>query len=394
MDALWRDQKVFGFGADPFNPHAARPVEIVGGLKKNELRTRVIQSCPRVPGVYGMLDRKGQLIYVGKSKSLRSRLLSYFADSNADEKGGRIIENARAIQWETQPSEFASLLREQQLIRLFQPRWNVQGMPNRKRPVYLCLGRQPAAYFFLAATVPDNCVALEGPFYGAKRMRLAVDALNKMFLLRDCSQKQVFNFAEQLQLFNLDHRPGCLRLEIGTCLGPCAAACTRAEYDRQVNAAESFLDGFNDEPITMMRDKIDQAVSNMQYELAGRFTETLKSVEYVHRSLRRLAKARNDFTFIYAMPGYDGCNAWYLVHCGEIAAVTSAPRDSEQYAALKPTLKHWKATTANTLARGLGAYPHTLAIVASWFRKNKPELKRTFTPQQAGRKYRGKLRTT
>ena len=386
MDAMWQDQVAFGFGNDPFNPHAARPLEIVGGKRKRDLRQQIVQSCPRVPGVYGMLDRKGQLIYVGKSKSLRSRLLSYFADSNRDEKAGRIIKNARAIQWETQPSEFASLLREQQLIRLFQPRWNVQGMPNRQRPVYLCLGRQPA-YFFLASKTPENCVAVEGPFFGASRMRTAVDALNKTFLLRDCSEKQVFQFAEQLELFDLEHRPGCLRVEVGTCLGPCAASCTREAYDQQVNAAESFLDGFNDEPLTIIRDQMQQASDNHQYELAGRALLTLKSLEYVHGKLQRLAKARRDFTFIYAVPGYDGCNTWYLVHCGEIAAVTPAPKTAEEYAAMKPMLVHWQAVTSNTLMRGHGAFPHTLSIVASWFKKNKPELKRTFAPEQAGRKY-------
>ncbi|MGB7346889.1 MAG: GIY-YIG nuclease family protein [Pirellulaceae bacterium] len=387
MDAIWHDQKEFGFGTDPFNPHAARAIEIVGGLKKEELRRQIVQSCPRVPGVYGMLDRKGQLIYVGKSKSLRSRLLSYFADSNSDEKGGRIIENARAIQWETQPSEFASLLREQQLIRLFTPRWNVQGMPNRQRPVYLCLGRPPAAYFFLAAVPPENCVAIEGPFFGASRMRVAVDALNKVFMLRDCSQKQVFHFAEQLSLFELDHRPGCLRLEVGTCLGPCAAACTRESYDQYVNAAESYLDGFNDEPLAIVREKMEKASANMQYELAERAMVTLKSLEYVHRRLSRLAKARREFTFVYNVNGYDGCNTWYHVHCGEIAAAMAAPKNPQDYAAVKPTLAHWQAVSANPLTRGHGAYPHTLQIVSQWFRKNKPELQRTFAPEQAGRKY-------
>ncbi|QDT10639.1 GIY-YIG nuclease family protein [Planctomycetes bacterium K23_9] len=387
MDAKWHGQKEFGFGADPFNPFAARNVEVVGALKTNDLRDHVMQSCPRVPGVYGMLDRKGQLIYVGKSKSLRSRLLSYFADSNSDEKGGRIIQNARAIQWETQPSEFASLLREQQLIRLYSPRWNVQGVPKRQRPVYLCLGRQPAAYFFLAAIPPENCVAIEGPFYGASRMRNAVDALNKVFKLRDCSQKQTFYFAEQLSLFEIDHRPGCLRLEVGTCLGPCAAACTRNDYDQIVNAAESYVDGFNDEPLTVIREQMENAAANRQYELASRALLTQKSLEYVHRKLKRLAKVRREFTFIYAVNGYDGCNTWYLIHCGEVAAVMAAPKNPQEYAAAKSTLSHWQALASNRLDRGHGAYPHTLQIVSQWFRKHKDQMQRTFAPEQAGRKY-------
>ncbi|TWU22185.1 UvrABC system protein C [Novipirellula galeiformis] len=388
MDALDRDQPALGFGTDSLNPHPPRGIEAVGGATVEAIRDHVMQTCPRVPGVYGMLSRTGDLIYVGKSKSLRSRLLSYFAASNKDEKGGRIIENTRAIQWETQPSEFAALVREQQLIRRFSPRWNVQGVPKRQRPVYLCLGRAPAPYFFLAAKPPQDCVGVEGPFYGARRMQRAIEALNKVFKLRDCSQQQVFHFAEQLSLFDLDHRPGCLRLELDTCLGPCAAACTADAYQEQVNAAESFLDGFNDEPIVALRDQMELAAANQQYELAGRAYETLHSLEYVHRKLRMLAKARREYTFIYPVAGYDGCHTWYLIHGGELAAVAAAPKNAEQYAQLKPTLKHWKAITANPIDRGHGAYPHTLGLVATWFRQNRAEKKRTFLPVQAGRKYR------
>lgn len=328
-----------------------------------------------------MLDRKGQLIYVGKSKSLRSRVLSYYAASNADEKGGRIIENARAIQWETQPSEFAALLREQQLIRAFSPRWNVQGVPKRQRPVYLCLGRRPA-YFFMASKPPEKCRGVEGPFFGAKRMRQAVESLNKVFKLRDCSEKQVFQFAEQMQLFDLEQRPGCLRLEVGTCVGPCAAACTKSEYDQQVNAAESFLDGFNKEPLTVVRDQMQTAIENRQYELAGRAHETLKSLEYVGRKLSALATARRKYTFIYAVPGFDGCGSWYLIHSGEVADVVAAPRNASELADLKPKLKEWADVTRDALGRGHGAYPYTLQLVASWFRRNPKQMDQTFSASQ------------
>jgi excinuclease ABC subunit C len=377
MDAIWHDQPAIGFGADPLNPYDARPIDAVGATSTDQLRQKIVQSCPRVPGVYGMLDRKGELIYVGKSKSLRSRLLSYFTASNAAEKGGRIVESARAIQWETQPSEFTSLIREQQLIRRFSPRWNVQGVPKRQRPVYLCLGRTPA-YFFLSPTPPASCIGVEGPFYGAGRMRRAVDSLNKVFKLRDCGQKQVFRFAEQLQLFEIDYRPGCLRVEVGTCLGPCAAACTRQQYDVQVNAAESFLDGFNNEPLTVVRDQMQQAIDNRQYELAGLANDTLSSLEYVDRKLSMLARARRKYTFIYAVPGYDGCGMWYLIHCGEIADVVVAPRNQEEVKHLRPKLEQWAAISSNRLDRGHGVYPHTLQLVASWFRKHRSELDNTF----------------
>lgn len=382
MDAILKDSPQLDFGSDPLNPHPPRPSEAVGGTSPEELRRRVLQSCPRVPGVYGMLDRKGTLIYVGKSKSLRSRLTSYFAASTAEEKGGRIIESARAIVWETQSSEFAALVREQQLIRRYSPRWNVQGVPKRQRPVYLCLGRNPA-YFFLASVPPSECVGVEGPFHGMGRMNRAVDSLNKVFKLRDCSQKQVFHFAEQLQLFDLEHRPGCLRFEVGTCAGPCAAGCTRQEYDAHVRSAESFLDGFNHEPLIAVQEQLDLAVERRQYELASRAHETLQSVQYVERKLMILASARRRFTFIYAVPGYDGCGTWYLIHGGEIVDAVAAPRQGDPSPELLQKLQQWSAMTQDSMPRGQGQYAHTLQLVASWFRKHRHELDRTFAIHEA-----------
>ncbi|TWU60115.1 UvrABC system protein C [Rubripirellula tenax] len=393
MDALFGDQPIFGFGPDPLSPHPARPIDAVGDVRTDGLREKIVQSCPRVPGVYGMLDRKGNLIYVGKSKSLRSRLLSYFAASNSQEKGGRIIESARAIQWETQPSEFAALVREQQLIRRFEPRWNVQGVPKRQRPVYLCLGKKPTTFFIAGKPPKDtkvkttsDCIAVEGPFFGAARMNLVADTLNKVFKLRDCGEKQTFRFADQLQLFDLEYRPGCLRLEVGTCLGPCASACSRAAYDDRVNAAESFLDGFNHEPLDSIRHQMETASKNQQYELAARAFETIKSLEYIDRKLKMLNQARRRFTFIYAVPGIDGCGTWYLIHSGEIADCVAAPRNAVEHRLLAPKLKSWSAITANQLDRGHGAHPHTLSLVASWFRKHREELnQRTFAPHLAAK---------
>jgi excinuclease ABC subunit C len=329
-----------------------------------------------------MLDRRGKLIYVGKSKSLRSRLTSYFAASNSQAKGGRIIESARAIVWETQPSEFAALVREQQLIRKHSPRWNVQGVPKRQRPVYLCLGRSPAC-FFLASIPPAESVAAEGPFHGAGRMKLAIDSLNKVFKLRDCSQKQVFHFAEQLQLFDLEHRPGCLRYEVGTCAGPCAAGCTRQQYNVHVSAAQSFLDGFNDEPLLVLREQLQRAIESRQYELASRIHETLKSMEYVERKLTMLASARRRFDFIYPVPGYDGLGIWYLIRGGEIVDAAAAPKPQETNQTLVAKLQHWASISGQRPQRGEDPHAPTLPLVAAWFRKHRHELDCAFSIAKA-----------
>ncbi|MEM8911945.1 MAG: UvrB/UvrC motif-containing protein [Planctomycetota bacterium] len=382
------DHRVVGFGEDPLNPYTHRPIEIVSGKSKRALRDQVSQLCPPVPGVYGMFDRHGDLIYVGKSQSLRTRLLNYFSDSARREKGGRIIRQARAIQWETQPSDFAARVRELGLIRKWTPRMNVQGVPQRQRPVYIALGRKPAEMFYLSTSPPGkDVVAVEGPFYGIARMSRVVEALNKTFGLRDCSQQTVFQFAEQMSLFDRQPRAGCLRLEIGTCLGPCAAACSRQEYMERVNAAESFLDGFNDEPIIMIQDTMEAAAASQQYELAARARDTLKSLQYATKKLGYLAHARQSYSFVYAATGYDGQAIWYLVRRGEIADVAPAPTDRDAYVAMKPRLQTWSTMLRKKYQRVGTDHPHTVSIVASWFRQHRGELKQTFAPEKAGHHY-------
>ncbi len=390
MEASWmlQPQRLEGFGTDPLLPHLPRPLVRISQPTRATLKREVTQKCPPVPGVYGILDRTGELIYVGKSKSLRHRLLSYFQSSSNQEKSGRIIEAARGVQWETQPSEFAALLREQHLIRRFRPRWNVQGIPGRQRPIYLCLGRSPAIYFFTAAKPPKDLLALEGPFYGAGRVNRAVDVLNHFFKLRDCSQRTPFYFADQLSLFDIERRPKCLRYETGTCLGPCAAACTRVAYDIQVNAAQSFLDGFNDEPLVAVKDAMEAASANQQYELAARRFEDYQALEYLYRKLTYLAEVRRGYSFIYPVQGYDHCHTWYLIRAGEVADAMVAPKCEKSYAAARKQLKQWDAETQNSFDRGHGRYSHTLNLVASWFRNRREELDRTFAPKRAARVYK------
>jgi excinuclease ABC subunit C len=106
-----------GLAPASFGPNGLEPADQektlarVASARLSGLRVRVRQECPRRPGVYGMVTERGELVYVGKAKCLRSRLLSYFRPRSRDPKAGRIIKSARAIVWEPAPSEFGSLAR-------------------------------------------------------------------------------------------------------------------------------------------------------------------------------------------------------------------------------------------------------------------------------------------
>ena len=243
MDAFLTEQKFCDFGTDTLYPFAPSGLSSIEGDSPDSLRQQVLRYLPRRPGVYAMVDILGRLIYVGKSKALRNRLLSYFLPGNEQDKSGRIVQSTASIVWECQPSEFAALLREQSLIRTFQPRFNVQGIPRRQQQVFVCLGKAPAEQLYVARFPDPAAVAIIGPLSGTQRANRAVEVLNRIYRLRDCSTKQSCSFTEQLQLFEIELRPGCIRLELGTCLGPCIANCSRQQYDAQVDKARQFLAG-------------------------------------------------------------------------------------------------------------------------------------------------------
>lgn len=391
---MWTDDSKFdGFGPNALNPLGPSPLHSISGVERAELRQNVRQSIPSVPGVYGMLDHQQRLIYVGKSKSLRSRLLSYFNPAVAQEKAGRIIETARQIVWETQPSEFAALLREQQLIRRWVPRWNVQEVPKRQRPVYLCLGRGPAATFFLSRVPPQDGVVFAGPFLGAGRMSRAVDALNTYFRLRDCKNSQGFHFSEQLTLFEIERRAGCLRLEIGSCSGPCAGVVSLQQYNQQIVLAKKFLDGHCDAPLQELKKTMARAAEDWNFEFAAKTRDDLRCLEYLHRKLCWLDQARNRFHFIYApachptlIANKEAKPLWYFIRSGEVCDVMIAPQTPSDYAQMRKQLRQWHDQADDVT--GHGPYPHTLFLVASWFKKHQIELCQTFQPDEAGRKYR------
>src|SRR6516225_1867557 len=151
MPQLFHEGKFLDFGPSKLLPagglcRAAR----VEGIRPAQLRGQLRLLAPNKPGVYGILDQDEQLIYVGKAKNLRTRLHSYFRRKGRPPKARKIVQEAKSIVWEIVPSEFASLLRELELIRLWRPRWNVQGQPLRRRLTFVCLGRAPAPYVFLS----------------------------------------------------------------------------------------------------------------------------------------------------------------------------------------------------------------------------------------------------
>jgi excinuclease ABC subunit C len=347
------------------------------------LRGRVRTECPRCPGVYGMVDANDQLIYVGKAKRLRARLLSYFRPGSHDAKGGRILGQTRRIAWELQPNEFAALLRELELIRRWQPRCNVQGRPGRRRHLYVCVGRRPAPYVFLATRPPGTASACFGPVPAGRRVRAAVRWVNDWFRLRDCSQAQALVFADQAELFPVVRAPGCLRYEIGTCLGPCTGACTRTSYGDQVRAAQAFLAGTDATLLKSLERDMLAASAALRFERAAALRDKLEALRWLHGHLQRLALARTQHSFIYPAGGEMGTDLWYFIHHGRVAAALPVPCDPPSRTAAAAAIEQVYHAIDVRMRLLAADEVDGVLLVAGWFRRHPEERARTLAPADA-----------
>jgi excinuclease ABC subunit C len=381
MNGLFQREKFTGFGPHALIADEPPPLFLARAKRGGRLRHAVRRDGPRLPGVYGMIDAAGELIYVGKAKSLRARLLGYFRPSR-DEKAGKIIRESRGLAWEVAPSEFAALLRELELIRRYQPRFNVAGQPRRHRRYYVCIGRRPAPYAFVAAKPPTTALAAFGPVPGMYRTREAVRRLNDWFRLRDCPQKQSMVFAGQGELFALVRTPGCIRHDIGHCLAPCAAACTRHEYAFHVEAALDFLHGKDGSPLEILEREMNAASAALQFERAANLRDRLDSLGWLAKHLDRLRQAVRN-SFVYPVAGMDGIETWYLIRHGLVRAAVPAPVDAASRRRARQRLE--EVYDGGPLATDLPAPDEVdgVLLVAGWFRRNKQEREKGISVEAA-----------
>ena len=376
-----------------------------GTGKAARLRSQLRLLAPNRPGVYGMIDGHGELIYVGKAKDLRTRLHGYFRSGSRPRKAGKIVAHTTAILWEICPTEFASLLRELELIRRWRPRLNVQGQPLRRRQTFLCLGRSPAPHAFLAADPPHTARWVFGPIPAGLQALEAVRRINDSFGLRDCPCAIDMIFPDQPELFNTENaeadgeitsassalsafhpmslEPGCLRMELGACLGPCTGTCTRDAYQARVRQARDFLTGAETGPVPDLLAQMEAASAAQDFERAAALRDRLTPLQWLSARLAKLRHAREKLSFIYPQTGPDGTQTWYLIDGARTLAAIAAPTDAASREAAKKAIDAVYRTGRAGLLRE--AYEHIdgMMLVLGWFRKYPKELRRTLSPAAA-----------
>ncbi len=342
------------------------------------MKLHVRESAADRPGIYRMLSTDGEVVYVGKSKRVRSRLLSYFRCAYPEDKGARILRSAEKIEWEYTPSEFAALLQELRLIKRFRPRYNVAMKRDGRNYAFIKLtkGAAPKLLVVRGPTGEDADIYY-GPFVGAQRVGEALRELNDALMLRDCRTDMKMFFSDQTELFQLARTPGCIRHEIGKCLGPCVGGCSAGQYDERVALARAFLDGSDDSPINLLKTQMEQLSADLEFERAALYRDKLERLESLRAQFGRLRFAVENLSFVYTVPGHEGEDKVYLIRRGVVRAEVAKPRSSKDRRTMKQLVEVIFSQPVLPTAQVPTHEIDELLLLSSWFRRFPKEMKRT-----------------
>ena len=253
-----------------------------------------IANLPRRPGVYRMYAEAGELLYVGKARSLRDRVGNYFLASNVDPKVQALVAHIARIEVTLTNSETEALLLEYNLIKEHKPRYNIVLRDDKSFPyIYLPSGHEyPRLVFYRGSrNLPGRYF---GPFPSAGSVKDTLQSVQKIFRIRNCRDS----------FFDNRSRP-CLQHQIGRCSAPCVKLIAREDYSRDIAAAVKVLEGRNDEVNAELARAMEQAAANLQYERAAALRDQLAALKQVQAQQIVTADGDRDID-VFALVGDPG----------------------------------------------------------------------------------------
>jgi excinuclease ABC subunit C len=216
---------------------------------------------PDKPGVYLMKDDT-EILYIGKAKSLKHRLSSYF-QKNLNDKAGDIISRTTDIRFFVCENEVDALLLESNLIKEYKPKYNIRLKDDTKYP-YLKITDEEFPRILVTRDIEDG--KIYGPFSSAKALRKTLKFMRKLFPLRSCSTLK---------------KKECLEFHIGLCPAPCTDRITKGEYQKNVDRLIKFLEGKTDELISELSEDMQKASEDLDYERAALIRDRIGALEKI-----------------------------------------------------------------------------------------------------------------
>ncbi len=242
----------------------------------NEVLESKIKMLPTSPGVYVMLDRSGQIIYVGKAKVLKNRVKQYFYSTQKTEKVAAMVSNIADFYYIITESEIDALSLENNLIKKHKPRYNILLKDDKTYPYIKVDLKAKFPTFTVTRKIKRDGARYFGPFMGGVNVKDTLEIINTAFMIRTC--QTVINPEKP--------KRECLNYHIGKCLAPCAGKCTEKEYDERVRLALDFLGGDDEKVEEVLKERMERCSEIEEFELALSYRDRLKMLDKI--KLRRI----------------------------------------------------------------------------------------------------------
>lgn len=229
-----------------------------------------VKTLPSAPGVYRMLDENGDVVYVGKARSLRARVTNYTRPEANPVRIQRMIAVTRSMEFVRTETESEALLLEANLIKRLRPRFNVLLRDDKSFPYILIATEHQAPEIVLHRGVRRRKGSYFGPFASATAVRRTIATLQKAFLLRNCSDS----------FYQSRTRP-CLQFQIRRCAAPCTGEISIADYRKLAEQAGAFLSGKSKSVQAALANEMNKAAGDLDFERAALLRDRLSALAFV-----------------------------------------------------------------------------------------------------------------
>src|SRR5256886_9792616 len=264
-----------------------------------------IRSLPTQAGVYLYKNAEGEVIYVGKAKSLRARVRSYFVEGVAlgDPKTGSLLRDAVDVEYIIVDNEKEALALENNLIKQKKPRYNILLRDDKTYPYVKLTAGERFPRVYVTRRLRKDGSLYYGPYFPANLAYRIVDLIHRNFLVPSC----------KIDLTRFHARP-CLQYYIKRCLGPCVQELTTPEaYQEAVRDVKLFLEGRPTDLARSLHSRMEQAAGEQEYERAARYRDLISTVEQLQER-QRMAAAEGDDADVFGYHYENGMLAVNLFH--------------------------------------------------------------------------------
>ena len=259
-----------------------------------DLQTK-LENLPTNPGVYLMKNDQGEIIYVGKAINLRNRVRSYFRELKPEQaKTKALVRHIADLEYILADNELEALVLECNLIKKYRPKYNISLKDDKTYP-FLKITKEEYPRVVVTRKVDKDGARYFGPYPSVNELRSALEMVHKIFPFRSCKQRTFTN-----------DRP-CLNAHINMCCAPCVGRISKEDYNAMIDQVALFFEGKQDGLVKRLRQEMEQAAENLEFEKAARLRDQLQGVEKIMTQQKAVLGSDGDEDVIAMARGVNQC---------------------------------------------------------------------------------------